>query len=85
MDRNAVIGFVLIAAIIIAYTFYSMPSKEQQERAKRTRDSIALVTKQQQIADSVQQASGISMPDTAASAQPGNDIRADAGPLCEDP
>lgn len=47
MDRNTVIGFVLIALIIIAYTYFNMPSKEQLERQKRVQDSIAIIEKKQ--------------------------------------
>ncbi|MCB0771410.1 MAG: membrane protein insertase YidC, partial [Flavobacteriales bacterium] len=43
MDRNSIIGFVLIAAILGVYTWYSMPSAEQQERMRFIEDSIASV------------------------------------------
>jgi hypothetical protein len=32
MDRNSIIGFVLIAAILFGYTWYSMPSAEEPRR-----------------------------------------------------
>src|SRR6476659_3951799 len=47
MDRNTVIGFVLIALIIIAYTYFNMPSKAQLEKEKHMQDSIALIQKNQ--------------------------------------
>jgi len=40
MDRNTIIGFVLIGILLIGFSFYNQPSKEQQARAKKTRDSI---------------------------------------------
>ncbi|MBL7941008.1 MAG: membrane protein insertase YidC [Flavobacteriales bacterium] len=43
MDRNSVIGFLLIAAILAGYTWYSMPSAEQQARLQRQQDSLANV------------------------------------------
>lgn len=43
MDKNTVIGLLLITAIIIGFTIYNRPSKEQIERHQRMRDSIALV------------------------------------------
>jgi YidC/Oxa1 family membrane protein insertase len=43
MDRNSIIGFVLIAAILGAYTWYSMPSAEEQERMRFVEDSVASV------------------------------------------
>ncbi len=41
MDRNSIIGFVLIAAILAGYTWYSMPTAEQQARVQREQDSLA--------------------------------------------
>ena len=39
MDKNTIIGFVLIAAILVGFSWYSQPSKEEQ-RAKFVKDSI---------------------------------------------
>ena len=47
MDKNTVIGFLLIAGIVIGFTWLNKPSKEQLERQKRYNDSIALVQQQQ--------------------------------------
>ena len=41
MDRNSVIGFILIAAILVGYTWYTMPSSEEQARWQKEQDSIA--------------------------------------------
>ncbi|MDR0893860.1 MAG: membrane protein insertase YidC [Prevotellaceae bacterium] len=43
MDKNTVIGFVLIAILLIGFSFLSRPSEEQQEAWKRYNDSIVLV------------------------------------------
>ncbi|MBA2406516.1 MAG: hypothetical protein H0V65_00770, partial [Chitinophagales bacterium] len=43
MDRNAVIGFVLMALIIIAYLTYNSPSQEDVARMKHVQDSLALI------------------------------------------
>lgn len=49
MDKNTIIGFVLIAAVLIGFTIYSSPSKEElakQEQArieKQYRDSLAYI------------------------------------------
>lgn len=43
MDRNSIIGFVLIAAILGAYTWYTMPSPEEQARMQQVQDSLANV------------------------------------------
>lgn len=43
MDKNTFIGFFLIAAIIIAFSLFNRPSKEQLVAQQRYRDSIAYV------------------------------------------
>lgn len=43
MDRNSIIGIVLIAAILIGYGIISSPSKEQIEKNKQKRDSLERV------------------------------------------
>ena len=60
MDRNSIIGIVLIAAIIGVYAWWSQPSAEQVARMKAQRDSLAMVEltrqaeeKSAQIADSL--------------------------------
>ena len=50
MDKNTIIGLLLIFAVFIGFTIYNQPSKEEQERMQHQRDSLALV--QQQRADS---------------------------------
>ncbi|MGB3076977.1 MAG: membrane protein insertase YidC [Chitinophagales bacterium] len=53
MDRNAAIGFVLIALIFIAYIYINTPSQEETARLHRQQDSISLVQQQRHFADSV--------------------------------
>ena len=43
MDRNSIIGFVLIAAILGVYTWYTMPNAEEQARLQYQQDSLANV------------------------------------------
>ena len=43
MDKNTWIGFGLIAAVIIGFSFLNRPSKEELAERKRVQDSIALV------------------------------------------
>ena len=50
MDRNTVIGLLLIFAIFIGFTIYNQPSKEEQAKIERQRDSIFQL---QQRADSM--------------------------------
>ena len=48
MDRNAIIGFILIFLVIIGFSYLNRPSQEQIEAQKQYYDSIARV-KQSQI------------------------------------
>jgi YidC/Oxa1 family membrane protein insertase len=48
MDRNSIIGFVLIAAILIGYTWYTMPSPEEAARIQREQDSLATLAIEKQ-------------------------------------
>lgn len=50
MDRNTVIGLVLIFLILIGYSWWTMPSKEEQEAAQQKQDSIEMV---RQVQDSL--------------------------------
>lgn len=45
MDKNTITGFVLIAAVLIGFSWYNKPSEEQMAQ-QRTQDSIANVLKQ---------------------------------------
>lgn len=52
MDRNTVIGLLLITAIIIGFTIYNRPSQEQIAEQQRLRDSTVLAeTQRTQIID----------------------------------
>jgi len=44
MDKNTIIGFVLIAAVLIGFSWYSRPSEEELAR-QRMQDSITAVAK----------------------------------------
>ena len=44
MDKNTIIGFILIAAVLIGFSWWQQPSKEEIA-AQRTQDSIAQVAK----------------------------------------
>lgn len=41
MDRNTIIGLLLIAVILIGYSLFTRPSREEQAEMQRIRDSIA--------------------------------------------
>jgi YidC/Oxa1 family membrane protein insertase len=64
MDKNTVTGLLLITAIIIAFTIYNRPNREQIEAQQRMRDSIAMVEAERAQFEAQQKASGV-QPDTA--------------------
>lgn len=49
MNKNSIIGFVLIAAIMIGYTVFMTPSAEELAQKQHIADSIQKVKEQQQI------------------------------------
>jgi len=53
MDRNTIIGFALIALLVIGYTIYTTPSQKEVEKQKHIQDSLTLVAQQKHIADSL--------------------------------
>ena len=42
MDRNSIIGFILIAAILVGFSFYQSSASRKQEELRAQADSIAL-------------------------------------------
>ena len=48
MDKNSIIGFVLIGLVLIGFTYLNRPSPEQVEAQRRYRDSMAMVQYEQQ-------------------------------------
>ncbi len=47
MDRNSILGIIIIAGILVVWSVLNKPSKEEVEAAKHKRDSIALVQQKQ--------------------------------------
>ena len=43
MDRNTVIGLVIIALILVGYSYFMQPSEEELQAMKARQDSIAMV------------------------------------------
>lgn len=53
MDKHTLIGFLLILAILVGYSWFSKPSPEEMERMRAYNDSVALVQTQQQLEQQV--------------------------------
>lgn len=56
MDKNTIIGFVLIGLVLVGFTFLNRPSQEQVEAQRRYRDSVAMVQFEMQQAAALEQA-----------------------------
>ena len=48
MDKNTITGLVLIALLLVGFSFFSRPSEEQLAAQKKYYDSIAVVQKQEE-------------------------------------
>ena len=62
MDKNTWIGFLLIAAIIVGFSLWNRPSKEELAERQRVQDSIRLEklaeAEAQRLSDSLQLVAG---------------------------
>lgn len=54
MDRNSIIGIILIAAILVVWSIVFGPNKKEMEERKRQQDSLALVLQQQREQQEIQ-------------------------------
>lgn len=59
MDKNTLVGFILIGAVIVGFGIYNRPSQEERARAQHYQDSIQQVIKQQEEAQEKQAAAAI--------------------------
>ncbi len=55
MDRNSIIGLVLIFAIFMGFSYWNAPSEEEIQAQQRKQDSIAELQQQFRIQDSIRQ------------------------------
>jgi YidC/Oxa1 family membrane protein insertase len=56
MDKNTWIGFILIAAVIVGFSFLNRPSNEELAERQRIQDSINIALQQEQRANEVSEA-----------------------------
>lgn len=47
MDKNTLIGFGLIAVVLVGFSLYNRPSQEEMERARHYQDSVQTVARQE--------------------------------------
>ena len=51
MDKNTLVGFVLIGAVIVGFGIYNRPSQEEKARAQHYQDSIQQLAIQKEAAE----------------------------------
>src|SRR5690554_5270804 len=51
MDKNSVIGLILIAVLLVAYTLYNQPGQAEIEAQRRAMDSAAAAAAEQDAAN----------------------------------
>ena len=85
MDKNTWIGFLLIAAVIVGFSFLNRPSKEELAERKRVQDSIALVQQleweTQQISEQITQSVTAKSADTITPEQIAEQVAMVYGPF----
>ena len=48
MDKNTLVGFALIGAVIVGFGIYNRPNQEERARAQHYQDSIQQVIQKQE-------------------------------------
>jgi YidC/Oxa1 family membrane protein insertase len=66
MDRNSIIGIILIVAILFGYTMYTMPSAEERAQAQHVADSTAAADREKREAEIKAQETTAQVADSAA-------------------
>ena len=49
MDKNTLVGFVLIGAVIVGFSIYNRPSQEEMARAQHYQDSVRAELQKQEL------------------------------------
>lgn len=60
MDRNTLIGLLLIMAVLFGWTYFTQPSKEEKERLRQQQDSIARVQEAREMKKAIDKTAVIS-------------------------
>lgn len=55
MDKNTLVGFTLIGAVVVGFSFYNRPSQEQMARAQHYQDSVKLELQKQEDLKRIQE------------------------------
>ena len=82
MDRNSILGIILIAGILIIWGIVQSPTKKELEKRQRKIDSIAAVRRSESLPDTVQAAPTITADSAAVTVQehePGRKLQGELG------
>ncbi len=74
MDKNTILGILLIGAIIITFSIMNKPSKEELAEAQRKKDSIELAKQAEQLKEIIEKEKSITNEEVIAEQIPENDI-----------
>ena len=61
MDKNTLVGFVLIGAVIVGFSIYNSPNEAERARAQHYQDSIQQVIQQKEELQKAQEAAAIQL------------------------
>ncbi|MDR1761139.1 MAG: membrane protein insertase YidC, partial [Bacteroidales bacterium] len=78
MDRNTILGSVLIGVLVIGYFFITKPSEEDVQRQRHFNDSIQLVESNKRLQQQVEENLRAAIADSLQNAMAGNDSIANA-------
>ncbi|MFN5842172.1 MAG: hypothetical protein ACK45G_02960, partial [Bacteroidota bacterium] len=49
LDKNSIIGFILIGILLVVFSIYNSPSEDEIKKRNKTADSIAQVKQKEQL------------------------------------
>ena len=78
MNKNSIIGIILIIGILVGWTIWVTPSKEEIARQREIQDSIYQVNRARYIQDSIRFAEAQNAAEQQLTAQPENSFMSDA-------
>lgn len=73
MDKNSIIGLSIIGLLIVGYSIFTQPSKEELAAARHKQDSIAALQVQEKAMDTIQQTAVVPVNSTDSSLSIPND------------
>jgi YidC/Oxa1 family membrane protein insertase len=69
MDKNTIIGFILIAALLIGYSIYTAPSEAEIEKYKRKQDSLRVLNENNTEKQTIRESANVDLVEHLADSQ----------------